>query len=124
MPVAKNAPRQPSTWPPMETPLSTGISAPSAMGTKMPPTLDPELNKPVASARSFLGNHSATVLMAAGKLPPSPRPSKMRTRKNPAMLVTSAWLMEASPQNAQAITKPQRKPMTSITRPMTSRLTA
>ena len=31
------------------------------------PTVDPELNRPAAKARSFLGNHSATVLIEAGK---------------------------------------------------------
>ena len=35
----------------------------------------PALKMPVASARSFFGNHSATVLMAAGKFPASPSPS-------------------------------------------------
>ena len=38
---------------------------------------------PVASARSFLGNHSATVLMEAGKLPASPSPSRNRMRAKP-----------------------------------------
>ena len=33
------------------------------------PTLVPELKMPVARARSFFGNHSATVLIEAGKLP-------------------------------------------------------
>ncbi len=38
---------------------------------------------PVASARSLLGNHSATALMADGKFPASPRPSAKRTIANP-----------------------------------------
>ena len=42
----------------------------------MLPILAPELKIPVASARSRLGNHSATVLMQAGKLAASPRPSR------------------------------------------------
>src|SRR5437867_13423414 len=33
------------------------------------PTFVPALKIPVAKARSFRGNHSATVLMLAGKLP-------------------------------------------------------
>src|SRR5439155_9348264 len=41
-------------------------------------SLVPELSRPVANARSRLGNHSATVLMATGKLPASPRPSAAR----------------------------------------------
>lgn len=36
------------------------------------------LKIPVASARSFLGNHSAMVLIDAGKLPASPMPNKLR----------------------------------------------
>ena len=43
------------------------------------PKLDPLLKMPVASARSRLGNHSATVLMDAGKLPASPMPKALRT---------------------------------------------
>jgi len=38
-------------------------------GAKIAPMLAPELKMPVASARSFLGKHSAVVLMDAGKLP-------------------------------------------------------
>ena len=41
-------------------------------GAKMAPTLDPELNTPVASERSFFGKYSATALMAAGKFQASP----------------------------------------------------
>ena len=37
---------------------------------------------PVASARSFLGNHSAIALIEAGKLPDSPRPSEKRAAEN------------------------------------------
>ena len=50
----------------------------------MAPTLVPELKIPVASARSRFGNHSATLLMAAGKLPPSPSPSAKRAAMKPA----------------------------------------
>ena len=38
------------------------------MGVSNAPTFVPELKMPVASARSFFGNHSAVALMAAGKL--------------------------------------------------------
>ena len=41
------------------------------------PTLAPLLNIPVANALSFLGNHSATVFMDAGKFPASPIPNKL-----------------------------------------------
>ena len=38
-------------------------------GATSAPMFVPELKIPVASARSFFGNHSATVLIAAGKFP-------------------------------------------------------
>ena len=47
----------------------------------------PELKMPVAKARSRFGNHSATVLIAAGKLPASPSPSRNRISMKPATLV-------------------------------------
>ena len=53
-------------------------------GVRTAPTLVPELKIPVASARSFFGNHSAVTLIAAGKLPASPNPSKSRAKINPA----------------------------------------
>src|SRR5215472_17501703 len=53
-------------------------------GVSVAPRLVPELNTPVASARSLLGNHSATVLTAAGKLPASPTPSATRATPNPS----------------------------------------
>src|SRR5436305_13867159 len=46
----------------------------TASGAKIAPTFEPELKMPVARARSFFGNHSATVLIAAGKLPASLNP--------------------------------------------------
>src|SRR6185295_7131035 len=58
-------------------------------GVRSAPTFVPELKMPVASARSWRGNHSATVLMAAGKLPASPRPSAKRAAANPAAAPTS-----------------------------------
>src|SRR5436190_2768753 len=42
------------------------------------PILEPQLKMPVAVPRCRLGNHSATVLMQAGKLADSPSPSKAR----------------------------------------------
>ncbi len=50
----------------------------TASGARIAPTLEPELKSPVAKARSRRGNHSATVLIAAGKLPASPSPSRKR----------------------------------------------
>lgn len=44
-------------------------------GTTIAPMFAPELKMPVASTLSFLGNHSAVALMAAGKFPASENPS-------------------------------------------------
>src|SRR5271154_2041088 len=64
--------------------------------------LEPELKRPVASARSSEGNHSVVALMAAGKLPDSPRPSRPRQIMKPMTLETREVLMEAHPQMRMA----------------------
>jgi hypothetical protein len=68
----------------------------------MAAALVPELKRPTALARSGVGNHSLTALMAAGKLPDSPRPRKMRAMQKPATEVTREWLIEESPQMRMA----------------------
>ena len=45
-------------------------------GASKAPTFAPELNKVVARARSLRGNHCATALIAAGKLPSLPEPER------------------------------------------------
>src|SRR5512133_3297872 len=67
-------------------------------GARMAPTLVPELNMPVARALSFFGNHSATVLMAAGKFPDSPNPRNPLAIMNPPVLFASACAMAAKDQ--------------------------
>ncbi len=57
----------------------------------MAPMLVPALNRPVAKARSDLGNHSVAALRAAGKLPPSPIPSTIRARVKVATERAAAW---------------------------------
>jgi len=64
----------------------------------MAPMFEPALKMPVARARSRFGNHSATVLIAAGKFPASPRPNRKRAIPNPTALRTSAWLIAAALQ--------------------------
>jgi len=59
-------------------------------GVTMAPVLVPALKIPVASARSRLGNHSATVLIAPGKLADSPSPSSARAAENPAAVRAKA----------------------------------
>src|SRR5260370_13180324 len=63
-----NAPRQPHRA------LIHGTTS----GVSMAPKLVPALKIPVDKARSFLGNHSATALMLAGKKAPSPNPEATR----------------------------------------------
>ena len=53
-------------------------------GVTSAPTFVPALNNPVANARSRRGNHSATVLIAPGKLPDSPSPRANRAAMKPA----------------------------------------
>ena len=56
----------------------------TVIGVITAPMFVPALKMPVANARSLRGNHSATVLIAAGKLPDSPMPSRKRTKMKPA----------------------------------------
>ena len=58
---------------------STGTTS----GASTAPTFEPALKIPVASARSRRGNHSAVVLIAEGKFPASPSPSRNRATPNP-----------------------------------------
>ena len=50
---------------------------------RAPPTLEPLSKMATAILRSWLGNHSATVLPAPGQLKPSPMPSRKRKAANP-----------------------------------------
>src|ERR1035437_8365755 len=64
-------------------------------GATTAPIFDPELKIPVACARSLRGNHSATVLMQAGKFADSPNPSRVRATPNVNALVAHACIMAA-----------------------------
>src|SRR6185503_15913392 len=64
-------------------------------GAMIAPTLEPALKIPVANARSRDGNHSATVLIAPGKLPDSPKPSAARATLNPPAVRANACDMAA-----------------------------
>src|SRR5215475_13543218 len=75
-------------------------------GATTAPTLVPALKIPVARARSFFGNHSATVLMEAGKLPASPSPSANRTTMNPITDTDKANVHGAAPKTALTALKP------------------
>src|SRR4051795_6691584 len=95
-PVSTNAGRQPQR---------AAISG-TAMGATMAPMLVPALKMPVASARSLFGNHSATVLIDAGKLAASPTPSMKRASPNVTADRAAAVAMAASDHHATAIARP------------------
>src|ERR1700678_4551525 len=78
------------------------VTKATRMGATKKLTLAPELKSPVARARSSEGNHSVVALMAAGKLPDSPRPSMARAMQKPTTEVTKAWESEESAQTAMA----------------------
>ena len=90
VPVMMKLARQPSCT------MMSGTST----AVRMMPTLEPALNRPVAKLRSFRGNHSATVLMAAGKLPASPRPRRKRDTDMPPTELTRPWPAAATLQPA------------------------
>src|ERR1700733_6190211 len=71
-------------------------------GVTIAPMLVPELKMPTANARSFFGNHSATVFRLAGKTPASPNPRANRAAENPNNELTSACDIAATLQNAIA----------------------
>ena len=86
-------------------------------GVTIAPMLVPALNRPVAKARSFLGNHSAMAFTPPGKAPPSPTPRATRAAMNPVVERAKAFDMCASCQIRKARPKPNRAPSLSITRP-------
>src|SRR5215467_918490 len=84
-------------------------------GATTAPIFVPELKMPVASARSFFGNHSATALMDAGKLPDSPKPRANRATPKPNTEWASACAIAAKLQNNTESENPLRVPSRSIT---------
>ncbi len=90
-------------------------------GATMAPRLLPALKRPVAKARSLRGNHSATVLIEAGKFADSPRPRTKRATPKPNADRANAWAMEARLQTTMATANPRFVPTRSRMRPATSR---
>src|SRR2546422_2373318 len=86
-------------------------------GVRIAPVLVPALKMPVARARSSLGNHSPTLLIAPGKLADSPRPSSARAAENAAVVRASAWPIAARLHTTTAVAKPRRTPTRSSQRP-------
>src|SRR5215217_7888028 len=82
-------------------------------GVASAPMFVPELNRPVERARSFFGNHSATVFIDAGKLPASPIPSRNRATINPTTDAESVTVHGAAPTSELIALKPATTPLTS-----------
>ena len=74
------------------------VTPATSRGAMSAEAFEPELKRPTALPRSSVGNHSLTALMAAGKLPDSPRPRKVRAMKKPMTELTREWEMEARAQ--------------------------
>src|SRR2546428_320097 len=86
-------------------------------GVMIAPVLVPALKMPAARARSRFGNHSATVLIAPGKLADSPSPSSARAAENPAVVRAKAWPIAATLHATTATAKPRRTPTRSNSLP-------
>src|SRR5256885_2204283 len=89
----------------------------TSSGAMIAPVLVPALKIPAARARSRLGNHSATVLMAPGKLADSPSPSRARAAEKPAVVRAKACPIAATLHATTAMANPRRTPITSSSRP-------
>src|ERR1700753_1230806 len=78
-----------------------------------PPTLEPLSKIATATLRSWLGNHSATVLLAAGQLKPSPMPSRNRNAAKPKTDPAKPVKILTKDQNTTARDRPRRVPTAS-----------
>ena len=114
--TSHTSPTAPSTTKHRRQPITTATATTSG-GVITAPMFEPQLNQPVASARSFLGNHSATVLTAAGKFPASPMPRMIRITTNPATVATRPCDMAATFHTRNVIASPTRVPTRSMNRP-------
>src|SRR3984885_5660146 len=91
---------------------------------KAPPTLEPLSKIATATLRSWLGNHSATVLLAPGQLKPSPMPSKKRKAAKVKTVEAKPVNMLISDQKTTASASPRRVPTISRKIPPRSHVTA
>src|SRR2546428_13542483 len=97
-PVMMNAQRQPRC-PTIQGTLS---------GVTIAPTFVPALKMPVANARSFFGNHSATVLIEAGKVSDLPRPQPKSAKVKGKKEMATAWAHGARPPEGAGDGKARR----------------
>src|SRR5271156_3805502 len=87
---------------------------------KAPPTLDPLSKMATATLRSWLGNHSATVLLAAGQLKPSPIPKRKRNAAKPKTEVAKPVKIFTTDHRTTASESPRRVPTASRNIPPSS----
>ena len=89
----------------------------TVMNDTITPTFVPELNKPVASARSRCGNHWPIALIDAGKFPASAAPRKKRATAKPIVPRASAVSIDIVDHATSAMARPVFTPSVSMTRP-------
>src|ERR1041385_601201 len=108
VPMIMNAGRQPPKY--LYRPITS-------IGAIAPPIEEPLSNRATAQPRSFLGNHSATALVAAGQLADSPAPSRKRKKAKLRSPPASDVSMAAIEYQITVIVRPLRVPIRSIKRP-------
>ena len=119
-PATTKVPRQALAGPNRLHWLNKATKTVTTTGATMLPTLAPALKIPVAYARSRLGNHSATVLMQAGKFAASPRPSRNIASAKLATENAAPGSMAATLHRQMAIANALRVPSLSVSPPATS----
>src|SRR5579863_4345386 len=88
-------------------------------GATAPPMEEPVSKKAVASARSRLGNHSETALVAAGQFADSPAPRKNRKPAKLKKPLANDVSIEMIEYQITVRVRPRRVPMRSMSRPNT-----
>src|SRR3954452_4344647 len=86
-------------------------------GAIAPPIDEPLSNNAVASARSFLGNHSETALVAAGQFADSPSPSRNRNDRKLVRPCAAEVTIETIEYQRTVRVSPRLVPMRSKSRP-------
>ncbi len=89
-----------------------------------PPTLEPLSKMATERLRSWLGNHSATVLLAPGQFRPSPMPSRNRKDAKPKTEEANPVRMLTMDQKTTASASPSRVPTASRKMPPRSHVIA
>src|ERR1700746_2671802 len=86
-------------------------------GAMAPPIEEPLSNSALAKARSCLGNHSDTALVAPGQLADSPAPSRNRKAAKLRKPVASEVAIEINEYHKTEMLSPRRVPTRSMNLP-------